>query len=113
MTKEQLAILFHETYERLAPSFHYSTRHLTRQFDPTSPNGHLMIAVCGEVLERLGVEPTPDLGLSETGFPPQDLSPVGLLMVTCYECDQCKVLTPITRETCCGCGAALNRTPST
>lgn len=32
------------------------------------------------------------------------------LMVTCYECDACKVFTPITRETCSGCGRALNRT---
>lgn len=52
MTNLELAILFHETYERLAPSFHYSTRHLTRKFDPDSPNGRLMIAVCGEVFDR-------------------------------------------------------------
>ena len=40
---------FHETYERLAPSFGYETRHETRVFDPESPNGKLMIAVCAEI----------------------------------------------------------------
>lgn len=43
---EQLARKFHETYERLSPAFGYTTRQETRQFDPTSPNGKLMIAVC-------------------------------------------------------------------
>lgn len=46
---EALARRFHEAYERLAPSFGYETRTETRQFDPTTPNGRLMIAVCGEV----------------------------------------------------------------
>ena len=44
-----LALLFHETYERLAPNYGYETRIATRQFDPDSPNGRLMIAVCGEI----------------------------------------------------------------
>ena len=47
-----LAQLFHETYERLAPCFGYQTRPETRQFDPDSPNGRLMIAVCEEVLRN-------------------------------------------------------------
>ena len=46
---EVLARRFHETYERLAPSFGYETRTETRQFDPTTPNGRLMIAVCSEL----------------------------------------------------------------
>jgi hypothetical protein len=46
---EALARRFHETYERLAPSFGYETRTETRQFDPTTPNGRLMIAVCSEL----------------------------------------------------------------
>lgn len=50
MTPEQLAIFFHETYERLAPSYGYETRKDTRAFDSESANGRLMIAVCGEVL---------------------------------------------------------------
>ena len=37
---------FHDTYERLAPQFGYVTRPQTRAFDPESPNGKLMIAVC-------------------------------------------------------------------
>lgn len=45
----EMARLFHETYERLAPSFGYETRADTKAFDPESPNGKLMIAVCGEV----------------------------------------------------------------
>lgn len=51
---EKLARLFHETYERLAPSFGYETRTETRQFDPTTPNGSLMIAVCAELSGRHG-----------------------------------------------------------
>ena len=46
---EKLARKFHEVYERLAPSHGYETREETRCFDPKSPNGRLMIRVCGEV----------------------------------------------------------------
>jgi uncharacterized Zn finger protein (UPF0148 family) len=46
----KLAVLFHETYERLAPSFGYETRDDTKKFDETSKNGMLMVAVCGEIL---------------------------------------------------------------
>ena len=53
MNDLELAILFHETYERLAPEFGYETREDTKQFDPDSKNGKLMIAVCGEVNERI------------------------------------------------------------
>jgi hypothetical protein len=44
-----LALKFHETYERLAPSFGYATRTETRVFDPESSNGKLMISVCAEL----------------------------------------------------------------
>jgi hypothetical protein len=47
----ELAILFHNTYERLAPSFGYETRVDTKLFDITTPNGKLMIAVCKEVIK--------------------------------------------------------------
>jgi hypothetical protein len=50
---EMLARDFHETYERLAPSFGYETRKETRQFDPSTPNGCLMIAVCSALLRKL------------------------------------------------------------
>lgn len=58
-----LAIKFHEVYERLAPDFGYATREETRQFDTTTPNGRLMIAVCKELLSGDVIKP----GLS---FPP-------------------------------------------
>jgi hypothetical protein len=45
-----MALRFHDAYERLAPSCGYETRADTRVFDPTSPNGRLMIAVCAEII---------------------------------------------------------------
>lgn len=44
-----MARRFHDVYEHLAPEFGYETRPETREFDPDSPNGRLMIAVCREV----------------------------------------------------------------
>lgn len=48
----QLAKLFHDTYERLAPEFGYTTRPETREFDENSSNGKLMVAVCKEVMTQ-------------------------------------------------------------
>jgi hypothetical protein len=48
----KLARLFHDTYERLAPSYGYETREETRQFDENSKNGQLMIATCKEIIGR-------------------------------------------------------------
>ena len=48
---EGLAREFHEKYEKLAPEFGYETREETREFDPESKNGRLMIAVCGTLLD--------------------------------------------------------------
>lgn len=45
MDVEQRAREFHDAYERLAPQFGYETRPDTREFDPDSPNGRLMMAV--------------------------------------------------------------------
>ena len=56
MTPQEWAILFHDTYERLAPQFGYETRNETRKFDPSTPNGKLMIAVCSEVVKAARVE---------------------------------------------------------
>jgi hypothetical protein len=50
---ERLARQFHDIYERLAPSFGYETPDDTRQFDPKSPNGKLMIAVAHEVNQSI------------------------------------------------------------
>jgi len=57
MTPLQLAALFHEAYERLAPSYRYMTRPQTREFRPAFPNGRLMIAVCQEILDKFDVTP--------------------------------------------------------
>ncbi|MBX3046959.1 MAG: hypothetical protein KF698_08195 [Anaerolineales bacterium] len=51
---EKLARSFHEAYETLAPSFGYVTRAETREFDPNSANGRLMMAVCEVVLGEEG-----------------------------------------------------------
>ncbi len=53
MNAEQLARMFHEIYENEAPNFGYETRNDTREFDPESPNGGLMISVCGKVINEL------------------------------------------------------------
>lgn len=47
---EDVARLFHDTYEKMAPGFGYVTREETRVFDPESSNGRLMIAVCEQVI---------------------------------------------------------------
>lgn len=43
---EYLARVFHQFYEEMAPDLGYQPRPETRQFDPESANGKLMIAVC-------------------------------------------------------------------
>lgn len=52
MTPEELARLFHETYESLAPAFDYKTRRASAvpwaKVPPT--NKSLMIATCTEIL---------------------------------------------------------------
>lgn len=53
MTPLYLATMFHEAYERLAPSFGYETRPDTRSFDPDSKNGRLMVATCAAILDRV------------------------------------------------------------
>jgi len=53
ITGIDLAKIFHELYEELAPRFGYSTRTETREFDENSPNGKLMEAVCCEIINRI------------------------------------------------------------
>jgi len=67
MTPLDLAKLFHETYERLAPEFGRQTRSETREFNPESPNGRLMVAICGEILQRLNHAESVNIGT-----PPRD-----------------------------------------
>jgi hypothetical protein len=52
MKSEETARLFHDTYERLAPEFGYKTKAETKTFDPSSPNGRLMIATVREVMTK-------------------------------------------------------------
>ena len=58
--EEQLAFKFHETYERLAPSFGYETKaeSAVRWPDVPENNRGLMIATAREVLEWLKEEAT-------------------------------------------------------
>jgi len=52
MSALELAVLFHVIYERKSAEFNYVTRQDTRIFDPESPNGKLMIAVCDEIMRE-------------------------------------------------------------
>ena len=45
----EMAQLFHDTYEALAPAFGYETRPDTKAFDHESPNGKLMCATVAKV----------------------------------------------------------------
>lgn len=70
----ELAAKFHETYERLAPSFGYETRPDAKAFDADSANGKLMTAVCGEIkslIETKAFQAGFQRGLAE-GIPGQD-----------------------------------------
>lgn len=55
MTPEQLAELFHATYESLAPKYNYSTRISSRTSWENVPerNKAMMVATCKEVLRVL------------------------------------------------------------
>jgi hypothetical protein len=62
MSPEELAQFFHETYERLAPNYGYTTRRSSAVpwEEVPEPNKSLMIAVCERVLEKLNQEETRD-----------------------------------------------------
>jgi hypothetical protein len=67
-TDEELAELFHETYERLAPSFNYQTRKASAvPWSDVPPNNKaLMTAVCHHVLAFLNTRPpVPDKQLTD------------------------------------------------
>lgn len=49
---ERLAREFHKIYEELAPSYGYETKVDTRNFDPSTPNGRLMISTCQKLIEQ-------------------------------------------------------------
>jgi hypothetical protein len=54
MTPLELAKLFHETFTRLAPNYGYERNF--PDFDPDTPNGQTMIAVCDEIMAKLGLD---------------------------------------------------------
>lgn len=55
ITAEELAKLFHDTYEELAPNYGYTTRRSSAVpwEDVPEPNKSLMIAVAKRVLEKI------------------------------------------------------------
>ena len=59
MKKEELAVLFHDTYERLAPSFGWITRKNTHCDFSALPdrNKALMLCVCQTILDALKADP--------------------------------------------------------
>ena len=78
----KLARVFHDTYERLAPEFGYTTRKSTRKFDPHSSNGQLMVAVCKKILnstpvpegwQLVPVEPTQEMLIASEGWREYDV----------------------------------------
>jgi di/tripeptidase len=58
MTAEQLAQIFHDHYERLAPEFGYTTRLSSAQpwSEVPEPNKSLMIATARAVMRELGIK---------------------------------------------------------
>lgn len=50
---EKAARKLHDTYEKIAPDYGYTTRRESRVFDPESPNGRLMLAVCAKVVPAI------------------------------------------------------------
>ena len=70
MTNEEMACLFHETYEGLAPQFGYSTREASAvpwQEVPEN-NRRLMIAVASRVAAALEAEPLAEGWLYHLGY---------------------------------------------
>lgn len=59
MNAEELAKLFHETYERVAKDEGYKTREESAVpwEDVPSDNKRVMIATAAEVLQKLNIEP--------------------------------------------------------
>jgi hypothetical protein len=57
LSAELLARTFHESYERLAPSFGYATRDDSRQpwEEVPEPNRRLMVATAEAVIAKLGL----------------------------------------------------------
>lgn len=68
MKPEELARLFHEVYERLAPEYSYETRERTakpwEEIPDDDSNKRLMIATCEVILKALTANPPP--GLAKT-----------------------------------------------
>jgi uncharacterized membrane protein len=105
---EDIARAFHDAYERLAPSFGYSTR--TSSAKPwamvPAANKALMIATVGEVRALLGAATTPTANaeLKVAAEPPDAHTPFcdGSCKAGTHQCP-----TPRPAEVCSKCGTAL------
>lgn len=95
---EHLARRFHETYERLAPLYGYTTREETRTFDPTTPNGKLMIAVCADI--------TDDSTDTNAPAPAQPCPYAGWCDQEGYCANGCEIRERIEERTTDACGVA-------
>ena len=49
---EELARQFHYKFVKFSTSYGFVVKDSLRKFDPLSPNGALMIAVCAEILKE-------------------------------------------------------------
>ena len=70
LTADQLAREFHDTYERLAPTFGYETRpeSRTRWDQVPEQNRMLMVATAAALISKLGLKSTrPTRGPEESG----------------------------------------------
>lgn len=69
VSSEQLAQKFHETYERLAPAFSYTTRiESAKPWDNVPENNKkLMIAVCAEILQSVQLSAPEVVTVEEVG----------------------------------------------
>ena len=97
MTPLQLAGLFHDTYERLAPSFNYETRPETRDFRPASPNGQLMIAVCAEILDHYAALGCQHCNSRRPFYLVHDDNELGTLEI-CLDCGQIQGTWPFPED---------------
>lgn len=92
MTPKELAILFHNYYEELAPEFGYKTRKETKEFVESSSNGQLMIAVCNKILQDMNKQVLPKIEEEKRYYKCRDCGEAveHLSSGRCHKCDDRK-----------------------